>query len=141
MQEKRGFLRTYLFVALAIGILAFTDNILRLFKITPKLYITITSLLFLLFFLFSIIAIPFFVHHHVGGVVYLLPIYYLSVYLFFSLLGLVLSFLPAIANRAELILTIAGFLTAIFQIVFSVYLLEKFKPTASTSNPYTFGLA
>lgn len=141
MPEKREFLRVYLILALLIGILAFANNILRLFKFTPKIYIAITSVLFFLFFLVSIIAIPLFVHHHVGGVVYILPIYYLVVYLFFSLLGLVLSFLPVLASRAELILTIAGFLTAVFQIVFAAYVLEKVKPTASSTNPYTSGLA
>ncbi len=141
MPEKREFLRVYLILALVIGIVAFADNILRLFKLTPKIYVAITSVLFFLFFIISIIAIPLFVHHHAGGVVYILPIYYLVVYLFFSLLGLVLSFLPVLASRAELILTIAGFLTAIFQIVFAVYVLEKVKPTASASNLRTSGLA
>lgn len=141
MPEKRGFLQVYLILALLIGIVAFADNILHLFNLTPKIYPTITSVLFFLFFLVSITAIPLFVHHQVGGVVYILPIYYLIVYLFFSLLGLVLSFFPALASRVELILIIAGFLTAIFQIVFAVYLLEKVKPTASASNSHTPGLA
>ena len=141
MPEKREFLRVYLVLALLIGILAFADNILRLFKFTPKIYVAITSVLFFFFFFISIIAIPLFVHHHVGGMVYVLPIYYLITYLFFFLLGLALSFLPTIAGKANLFLIIAGFLTSIFQIVFSIYLLEKVKPTASTSNPRTSGLA
>ncbi len=123
MEEKRGFLRVYLKIALLYGLFGFIDASLASFTIGNLIYLNVVAGISFVFFLFNIVAFPVFIAHGLTGIVYLFPLYHLLIDLFFVGVTISSSFapLPAIA-----ILSI-GFASSIWEILFSIYLLHKFK--------------
>jgi len=125
MMKKRGFLKVYLFIALAFGILGLIDSILATIKISSDIYSTILVPLTFLFFLFNIVVIPVFHQHRIERIAYVLPIYHLASYILFFGLGLWLG-IAELLTSFWIILIIIGSLTSLFEIGFSSYLLKKF---------------
>ncbi len=124
MKTKMNFLRVYLYLAISFGIMGILDEILIYFNLT--FHSSIFSLLLIAFFFFNIISIAFFHHHRIQRIAYVLPIYYLISYLTFNIFALILLKYNLFVNW-NILLTIIAFLSSIFEIGFSSYLLDKFE--------------
>lgn len=123
---KRGFLQAYLITTLIFGILGFIDNIFAAANFTFALYNKIVTILLFLFFFFNIFAIAFFIYQKIERLAYILPIYHLVSSLLFLGIGF------WIANKQFspdfwIALIVLGTILSLFEIIFSVYLLRKFK--------------
>ena len=126
MRPRYWFLKFYLIVALILGVLSLSDSIFSALDININVYNLTLLIIGFFFFFFNIIAIPLFHHHHVKKIAYVLPIYHIITYLLFLGLGFYLAALQNVDSLIWNSLTITGFITSIFEIVFSLYLLRKF---------------
>ncbi len=125
MVEKRGFLKIYLIVALLVGLLALIHDILFLVGISVTISTLSFSLLYLLFFLFSIVTVPLFHHFNVKKIGYVLPIYVVISYLIFVGVGGYLSAKNISTGNVLFVLGIVSALSSLFEAGFSVYLIKK----------------
>ncbi len=127
MELKSSFLKYYLFIALFFGILSFLDNILTILKLTNNSYINILTIVFFLFFFFNIMAIPLFHHYHAQRIAYVLPFYHIISYIILLALSSILTVKALILGGGWILLIMIGTITSLFEIIFSLYLLKKFK--------------
>ena len=126
MKKKRGFLKTYLLLALIFGLYGLLDSLLIFFDVVTNIYVYIAFTLPLLFFVFSVLAIPIFHYQRLERIVYVLPIYHIISYGVFFAFAFILSFFWLVHGWIWILMIILGFLTSIFEIWFSYYLLQKF---------------
>ena len=127
MKKKKGFLKTYLLLALIFGLYGLLDSVLTFFNVLNNIYVYLAFILPFLFFVFSIIAIPIFHHQRLERIVYVLPIYHILSYLIFFAFAFILSFFWLVHGWIWILIIILGFLTSIFEIWFSYYLLKRFE--------------
>jgi len=131
MNEKRPgkevFLKVYLIIALVIGIIGLTDGLLSFLNLNLIIYAFILSLISLIFFIFNIFALFHFIHERLEKITFVLPIYHIITYICFFSLGITLSIMNLFSNWVVILLKIIVILTASFEILFSLYLLKKFK--------------
>lgn len=125
MRQRYWFLKFYLIVALIFGFLSLSDNLLTTLKIDLNIYNLTLLIMGFFFFFFNIAAIPLFHHHHVERIAYVLPIYHIVTYLIFLGLGLYLALLENVDGWIWTSLLVIGFITSIFEMVFSAYLLKR----------------
>ena len=137
MKPKRGFLRWYLFLTLAFGMLGLLDSLATFFDVVNNVYVYVVVILSIFFFLYNILVIPIFHAHHVERIAYVLPIYHLFSFLLFFGFGLLTTSARLLFDWLWMVVVGAGFLSAIFEIVFSAYLMKKldlFHLTSSESQ-------
>ncbi len=127
MEHKKGFLRIYLFIALLLGLLNLTDNLLQVFQIENTVYVRVLLLVSILFFFFNILAVSIFSHHRVPGIAHILPIFHLLAFLFFFFMRITMQLWELLSSKIALILLLTGFAAAAFEIAFSIYLMVKLK--------------
>ena len=131
MKPKRGFLKFYLVIALLMGFLGLLDNVFAVVNFTLLLYrYSVVTILFLFFF-FNVSALAVFRHHRVEHIAYVLPIYHLLSYLLFIGVGAVIIFIETTPEFLTIGIILAGFLSSLFEILFSGYLLyrQDFSPS------------
>jgi hypothetical protein len=123
MHEKKGFLKVYLILMVIFAILQFTDSILGLFNIENP-FVIILSVLVLLFFIFNVIAWPLMYRYGAEKHVYLLPILYISSYLFLFVSSLVLIIAQVKVAYAWVILTALSVVFAMGLLGYALYLFK-----------------
>ncbi len=123
MEQKKGFVRVYVIIAIFYGLLGLADGLLVLFSTPGKVYVSILSLVALFFFLFNIIALAWFHHHHVHSIAHYFPLYHIISYGFFQVTGLWIS----LGNNVgmEGILVFLGTGLSFLEILFGFYLLAR----------------
>ena len=77
------------------------------------------------YFFFNIGSIAVFRYHRVERIAYVLPIYHLIAILFFISIGLILMSLGTVSEWVLGSLRVMGISTSLFEIVFSLYLLNR----------------
>lgn len=126
MRPRTGFLKTYLYIALLFGIIGLADTLLSvLLSFTSLVYTYLISAAAFLFFFFNLAAIIIFKYSRAEKVAYVLPIYHLSSYLAFFMVGLVLLAVGQTPEWLRLLLIVIGLIASLFEIGFSFYLLKK----------------
>ena len=125
MEQKKGFLRFYLIIALLIGIIGLIDTILTLLNFNNQIYDYIILSITIFFFFFNILTLPIFHYHNVEKMAYILPIYHLSTYILFSLLGIILVLSNKNISWINISLIVISFLAALFEILFSIFLIIR----------------
>ncbi|GEM_PF-6562063 len=125
MKPNFWFLKTYLIISLFFGTIDLIDNFLTFLKISYPWYTLLLSIFFFLFFFFNIFFLIIFRQHRVLRIAYLLPIYYLISYAFFFVAALFLSQLEVLPSWLVPATIIFGVVTSIFEMGFSIYLLQK----------------
>ncbi len=126
MRPRLGFLHFYLYCTLIIGLLGLTDALLTFLKITPLLYVRIVTLVLFLFVFFNILSIALFRRQNLEIIVYVLPIYHIASYVLFLSLGLYLAFTAIIPLWLSFVLIGLQVVSSLFELGFSIYLLQKF---------------
>ncbi len=124
MAEKKGFLLVYLFLAGLAGLFGIIDNSLVFFESAGRMYLSAVSLALLFYFCFNLLAIVVFYRQRQEPLAYVLPLYHLLTIILFSLIGLYFASGTSFFVRVSLL--IIGYLTSLFEIGFSAYLLKKF---------------
>jgi hypothetical protein len=127
MQEKRGFLKVYLYIALLFGIISLIDNFLVIFDVINNIYVMLLMFITHVFFFFNIITIPLFHYFRVNKIAYILPLYHMLTYILFFSVGFLLTMSGIILSGTWLILVIISILSSIFEIGIAIYLLKKFE--------------
>ena len=140
MKKKRGYLKSYLFLAAIIGLLGIIDGTLTLLKIDLGIVSLFLAIIFFLFLFVNIISIAFFHHNRVERIAYLFPIYYVIKFLSFFAIGTIITLEGATATTL-LTISIVALSLAVLEIVFVFYLmvhLKMFKQKGATSytSPY-----
>ncbi len=125
MKPKMGFLKFYLLIALLIGFLGILDNFFALINFTYPIYQYVVIAVLFLFFFFNLSSLFVFRHHGVERIAYVLPIYHLLSYLLFVGVGGVIAYLGTTPESWKLILLASGFLSSLFEVAFSSYLLYR----------------
>lgn len=128
MEQKRGFLKVYLILAIILAVVSIIDGILTWLKFENRIYGFILLAVAGLFFLFNIVAIPIFHHQRLKKIAYVLPIYYIVSYIIFFGVGVYLFFRPYQPFWLNPVVMVINYLMALFEIVFSVYLWRKLMP-------------
>ncbi|MFH1276050.1 MAG: hypothetical protein ABIH82_02985 [Candidatus Woesearchaeota archaeon] len=123
--EKKRFLRIYLILIIALGILSIVDYLLTTFTVTTNIYFVTISFLFLLFFLFNILVIPILTYQRQKKITYVLPIYHIIKYISLFLLGAVIKFLQITWSNLWIIIISLGIGLALLEIIFALYLMKK----------------
>ena len=127
MIKKRGFLRIYLFMALAMGFITLLDSILKISNINANTYFMIAFIMLLIFFFINIISLFIFVHNHLGKISLVLPVYHIISFISFSALGANFYLKEMLNSEALLVMAIFSMMGAFFEILFSLYLIGRFK--------------
>ena len=125
MKPRMRFLQIYLIIALMIGFLGLLDNLFALISFTHPIYQSIVVAILFLFFFFNIFSLAIFWHHRVPRAAYVLPVYHLLSYLLLVSIGGVIAYLSAIPELGRNIILAGGFLSSLFEVAFSSYLLYK----------------
>ena len=123
MHDKKGFLKVYLILMVIFAVLQFTDSVMGLFNIENP-FVIILSLLVFLFFIFNVIAWPLMYRYGAEKHVYLLPIFYISSYLFLFVSSLILIIMQVKVAYAWIILTALGVIFAIGLLGYALYLFK-----------------
>jgi hypothetical protein len=127
MQEKRGFLKIYLYIALLFGIISLVDNFLVIFEVNNNVYVMLLMFITHAFFFFNIVTIPLFHYFRVKKIAYILPLYHLLTYILFFSVGFLLTIVGIILSGTWIILVGISILSSIFEIAVAIYLLRKFE--------------
>ena len=125
MKLKRSFLRWYLVLALAFGILGLLDSLLTFFDVVNNVYVAVVVLLSAAFFLYNIVVIPVFHAHRVERIAYVLPIYHICTFLLFFGFGFLTKALNILVDWLWMVVVGAGLLSAVFEVGFALYLMKK----------------
>lgn len=123
---KRGFLRIYLYLALAFGILGLLDNLLGLFRVDNLLTHGVIVLI-ILFYVFNIQAISFFHHHRVDDLAHALPYFYLITQSIIFIISLILILTETTSSWIWNSLLVFGIFFSLAVIIVALYLLRKFE--------------
>ena len=125
MPKKRGFLLTYLVLAIFVGVLSLVDSILAFLEITSNIFLIFLSIILIMFFFLSIVAIALFHHHRIERLAYVLPVYYIISYLVFFGIGALITLKQIDSSAVFISLTIIGLLASFFEIGFSIHVIRK----------------
>lgn len=125
MHHKTGFLKAYLIITLLMGFLGLLDNSFVIVNFTPLLYQYIAATILSLFFFFNLSSLFVFRHHGVERIAYVLPVYHLLSYLLFIGIGGIISSRGTTPELWRMILLGVGFLSSLFEVAFSSYLLYR----------------
>jgi len=126
MRPRYWFLKFYLIIALIFGFLSLSDNFLSVLDVSFNIYNLTLLIIGFFFFFLNVITIPMFHHHRVEKIAYVLPIYHIITYIIFLSLGFYLISLENVESLVWTSLTVTGFITSLFEISFSAYLLRRF---------------
>ncbi|MAF99103.1 MAG: hypothetical protein CMH61_00680 [Nanoarchaeota archaeon] len=120
------FLKAYLITAVIMGILGLVDSLLFLFGFASSAFTNLLTLIVLFFFIFNIIALRNFVKTHLPHITRVLPIYHIVSYIIFMIVGI---YTAHQLHRNTLFMYSAGvgLVSSVFEIVFSLYLMKRFK--------------
>ncbi len=124
--NSRLFLKIYLILAWAFGILGLIDGILTLAGWKKAAVAQIIAVIAFFFFFFNITTVALFRRYHAEKIAYILPIYHLVTYFIFFWISLVLYYLKAVPDIFFQVIILFSILLSLFEIIFSVYLLRKF---------------
>lgn len=124
---KEHFLRTYLIIVLAFGVIGISDSLLSLFNTSSIIYGVIVGILAFLFFFFNLFALVHLIQEKLEKITWILPVYHLLSAIIFTILGVLLSLKGLLTNNLIFSLGIMGILTSSFEILFSLFLLKRFK--------------
>jgi len=127
MEDYHRFIRIYLIFALIWGSLGVIDSILNLINLNSKYYIIPLSLLGLLFFGFNLFSVYRLRQEDNEPLIWVLPLYYIISYVLFFILGLVLIWANWYTSILVMVITIISLLFSSGEIIFSLYLLKRFK--------------
>ena len=127
VEKKFKFLRIYLIVTLAFGVIGLSDSILSLFDISSVVYGILIGLLAFLFFFFNIFALVHLMQDKLEKITWILPIYHLLTAVVLTIIGSMLVLVGLLNSGVILFFGILSSITSIFEISFSFYLLKRFK--------------
>ncbi len=127
MQEKRGYLKFYLYIAMFFGIISLIDNFLVIFDVINNIYVMLLMFITHTFFFLNIITIPLFYYFRINKIAYILPIYHLLTYILFFSVGFFLNTAGIVLQGTWMILIGISILSSIFEISIAIYLLKKFE--------------
>ena len=127
IEKKLKFLRIYLIIALAFGVIGISDSLLSLLKFSSTIYTIIVGLLAFLFFFFNIFAWVHITQAKLEKITWVLPIYHLLTAVLFTIFGIIFSLAGLLTTGIIVLLGIIGILTSIFEVLFSFYLLKRFE--------------
>ena len=136
MPSKTKFLRFYLVAALLFGSLGLFDSLFTLTATPPLPYVNILSILLAVFFLLNIAAFFTFWHQRLEKITLVLPAYHILSFLLFALLSIFLI-RDSLPEAVWINFPIAGILLSLFEMIFSVSLLRRFRNTNSLSTDST----
>ena len=127
VEKKLRFLRIYLIITLAFGVIGISDSLLSLFNASSIVYGIIIGLLAFLFFFFNIFALVHFMQDKLEKITWVLPIYHLLTAIFLTIIGVSLALAGLLNSGVVFFFGILSSLTSIFEILFSLHLLKRFK--------------
>ena len=132
--QKIKLLRIYLIVTFFYGLLGFMDALFFTSRAGPvTTYDYLATLVFFSFFLFSIIALVYFVQDNLPKITWILPSYTIVTKIAIVVAALVWASALATAkssvnsNEVPLLLVYFAVLFSLFESLFSLYLLRKFR--------------
>ena len=132
--KGQKFIKIYLIIALILGVLGFIDTSLTISELNPAIYTSIVGGIVLLYFFFNIITIPILIRHQAKSVYYVLPIYHVLIYLLLFGISLIFNIFNLVSINIWYVLIAIGFLTAAFEIGFSIYLIKKINVPVTTEH-------
>lgn len=136
MEKKRGFIKAYLIIALIFGVVGLIDTSLTFLKLDSLIYASIMGMIVILFFLFNLLSLFLLIRYQAEGIYFILPIYHLLLYSALFALSFLVSIVESLANFSWSVFIAIGYLTALFEISFSLYLLKRIK-VALPANEHT----
>ena len=121
------FLGIYLLAVIIFGILGLIDSLLSIFRFTSSFFYTFIFLIVnTFFFFFNLFMLLHFIRNKIEKITCVLPIYHLSIYLLFFIVGVSLGMAGLFAAWITP-LAIIGILTSLFELTFGFYLLRRFE--------------
>ena len=127
IEKKHKFLRIYLIITLAFGVIGISDSLLSLMKTSSTSYTLIVGFLAILFFFFNIFALVHIMQEKLEKITWVLPLYHLLTAVLITTLGVFLSLKGLLTANVIFSLGIIGILTSGFEVLFSLYLLKRFE--------------
>ncbi len=127
VEKKLRFLRIYLIITLAFGVIGISDSTLSLFDASSIIYSIIIGLLAFLFFFFNIFALVHLMQDKLEKITWILPTYHLLSAVLITIFGVLMALQGLLTNNVIFSLGIFGVLSSTFEIVFSLYLLKRFE--------------
>lgn len=121
------FLGIYLLTAIIFGMLGLTDSLLSIFRFTSSFFYDFIFLIVnTFFFFFNLFILIHFIRYKIEKITWILPIYHLSLYLLFFVVGIYMGMAGLFADWI-IPLAIIGIVTSLFELAFGFYLLRRFE--------------
>jgi hypothetical protein len=124
--KNLSLLRAYLLTVFIIALFGILDSI---FALTGKyfiIFVNLASTVFLLWFVFSVIALAIFMYQRLNAETFVLPLYYIITTIALITLSVLIS-TGQVSQNITTIISIVGILGIMFEVGFSIYLIKKYK--------------
>ncbi|MCA9459594.1 MAG: hypothetical protein KC550_03530 [Nanoarchaeota archaeon] len=135
-ENSSGFFKTYYILMIIFAIIGLTDSFLTYFAKSLVEYIiwsVITSLLSLGVFILSIIAVIKFTKNQFSKITLVIPIFHIAYPVFLLIIGIIWGIMSVASGNLinpqtiPVWLILIGIVSSLFELVFSGYILNKFK--------------
>jgi hypothetical protein len=136
MENESKFFKIYFILVIIYSIIGLSNSIfsgmIETYGQMPNLLMILASIFSFLIFILSIVALVIFIKNKFAKITLVIPIYELVTAILMGIWGVVIGVLSVVqANPIDnqsipLVMIIVGFLTSLFELVFSAYVLKKY---------------